>query len=530
MKAIIGYTGFVGSHIKDNIDLPCDFYNSKNIHEIIGKEYEIVYFAGLPATKWMINKEPEKDINNMLKIQQYLSKASIQKFVLISTIDVYDKNKQLQDEKVTKVTEESYGKHRFIMEEWVKINYDDYHIIRLPALFGVGLKKNIIYDLLNINIIDYNYYYDVKNILSTISPFTFFQWYDINDLITDINYTIKKNIQIINLFSETILTLDLIKECFPNYTNYIKNNASSPIIYNYKTNFYIKDKNTIFTKLNKYIQLHNKIKKAQNRLVVSNIAWNIEWEDLALDILKKYNINCIEMAISKYMDLNIIDFDKVFSIKDKFDKYNMQVYSLQAIFYGLDENDYNVFINPDKFINHFKSIINYANVLEATRIVFGSPRHRRVPDNMPIDFANKQFIKVMHELAEYASHYNVIICLEPNAIEYRCNYITNITDAIYIINQVCHPNFQLNFDTGNAIMENDINKVVISDISNYILHSQVSLPFLEEIKDINDDDIVHNDISLSLQKIETHISLEMKEINKYSDFVKNIQKFISIYG
>jgi hydroxypyruvate isomerase len=149
---------------------------------------------------------------------------------------------------------------------------------------------------------------------------------------------------------------------------------------------------------------------------------------------------------------------------------------------------------------------------------------------MPLDFANKHFINVMSILADYASHYNVIICLEPNAIEYRCNFITNINDAIYIINQVNNPNFQLNFDTGNAIMENDINKISINEIDNYISHTQISLPFLEEIKDIDEDDLMHINIAKSLKNIDTYVSLEMKEIKNNSNFVKNINKFVTIYG
>ena len=77
-KAIIGYSGFVGSYLKDNMPMPFDIYNSKNITDIQGKDYDIIFVAGLPATKWMINKEPEKDIINILQLDERIVK--IKKF------------------------------------------------------------------------------------------------------------------------------------------------------------------------------------------------------------------------------------------------------------------------------------------------------------------------------------------------------------------------------------------------------------------------------------------------------------------
>ena len=59
-RCLIGYTGFVGNNLAEQTEF--DFvYNSKNIHEIQGKTFDIVYCAGMPGTKWIANKNPEKD-------------------------------------------------------------------------------------------------------------------------------------------------------------------------------------------------------------------------------------------------------------------------------------------------------------------------------------------------------------------------------------------------------------------------------------------------------------------------------------
>ena len=41
----------------------------------------------------------------------------------------------------------AYGKNRLQLERWVRQDHPDALIVRLPALYGKGLKKNFLYDL-----------------------------------------------------------------------------------------------------------------------------------------------------------------------------------------------------------------------------------------------------------------------------------------------------------------------------------------------------------------------------------------------
>lgn len=524
-NAVIGYTGFIGSHIQDHLDAPFDRYNSKNIEEIHGKEYDIVYLAGLPATKWMINKDPEIDIRNMQNLQYHLLQANILRVILISTIDVYDSKKQLQDEKVTKVSEDSYGKHRYIMEEWIRINYSNqnkkFHIIRLPALFGVGLKKNIIYDLIH------------NNGISNINPYTFYQWYNVSDLMSDINYMIIHNIDTLNVFSEPIWTLELVKECFPEH-NILNNNCPSTTVYNYKTKYSpcmngysYNNKQIIFNAIKDYLKIQKSIMNS-DRLIVSNLAWSNLWEDNALDILQKYGISNVELAITKYIDWKDLNMIKLTEMKEKLMKYNMNIYSLQAIFFGIDSN---VFIDTSDFIKHFKYVLKIASYLGVKKIVFGSPKNRFKPSYMTIDEANFIFIKSICEILENTKKYNITICLEPNATDYGCNYITTIKEALYIIQEVNNVHFKLNLDIGNAKMMND---TFDESIIEYVGHIQVSEPHLNEIKNCIHDSYYTNLITIFpreiLEKYNLYVSLEMKMLNNYKEFLPNIKKFVSMYG
>jgi putative intracellular protease/amidase len=64
-KALIGYTGFVGSNLQTQIKFD-DFYNSKNIQDIKNKEYDVVYCAGAPAANWIANQKPTEDLQIFL--------------------------------------------------------------------------------------------------------------------------------------------------------------------------------------------------------------------------------------------------------------------------------------------------------------------------------------------------------------------------------------------------------------------------------------------------------------------------------
>ena len=145
MKGIIGYTGFVGSNLDNQIKFD-EKYNSKNIDEIRGKEFDIVYCAGVSAVKWFANQNPEKDIAGINSLIENLKTIKTRIFVLISTIDIYPEFENINEDTLPNISkQDAYGKNRYYLENWVKNNFENYLIVRLPALFGKGLKKNFIY-------------------------------------------------------------------------------------------------------------------------------------------------------------------------------------------------------------------------------------------------------------------------------------------------------------------------------------------------------------------------------------------------
>lgn len=149
MKSLVGYTGFVGSNIYEAGQFDA-IYNSKNIEEAFGTNPDLLIYAGLRAEKYLANNAPEKDMELILQAEKNITKINPKKLVLISTIDVFKVPKNVdENSEIDTVNLHAYGYNRYKLELWVREKYPDALIIRLPGLFGKNIKKNFIYDYIN---------------------------------------------------------------------------------------------------------------------------------------------------------------------------------------------------------------------------------------------------------------------------------------------------------------------------------------------------------------------------------------------
>ena len=204
MDALIGHTGFVGRNLASQREYT-DKFNSKNFRDMAGRTFDRLVCAGVSAVKWQANKNPDEDWSRIRELMDVLRETKAKRFILISTIDVYA-NPADADESFDNHTtpNHAYGTHRLQFEDFCRNHFETCHVIRLPALFGVGLKKNVVYDLLN------------DNCLEMINPKSSFQYYDLNDLSDDIEKTTEAQIDLVNLFTEPIQTQLILDTFFPN--------------------------------------------------------------------------------------------------------------------------------------------------------------------------------------------------------------------------------------------------------------------------------------------------------------------------
>ena len=147
---LVGSTGFVGGNIMRSHEFSASCH-SINVQSVYDSNPDLCVYAGIPASMFLANHNPEVDMNIMRSARENIRAINPKRLVLISSIAVYldsrgkDENSIMQTEGLP-----AYGANRLQLEQWIREDYPKVLIIRLPALYGLGLKKNFLYDLHNI--------------------------------------------------------------------------------------------------------------------------------------------------------------------------------------------------------------------------------------------------------------------------------------------------------------------------------------------------------------------------------------------
>lgn len=220
-NALIGFSGFIGSVLLKQTHFSA-LYRSNNIHEIENNIFNIVVCAGAPAQKWIANLKPAEDKLKIDLLIDYLRTIKCKKFILISTVDVF--KEPIDVDESTCIEEDGlhpYGQHRRMLEKFVARNFASHLIVRLPGIVGPGLRKNVIFDLLN------------NNNIEAIDSQGVFQFYPLVNLWYDIQTSLESQLSLVHLTTEPISVADVSLKGFGRlFTNKISN---KPAYYDVQT-------------------------------------------------------------------------------------------------------------------------------------------------------------------------------------------------------------------------------------------------------------------------------------------------------
>jgi hypothetical protein len=201
-SALIGHTGFVGG----NLDRQARFdarFNSTNIEEIRGTHWSLLAISGMPGAKWLANRNPEADRSALDRLTGCLAATTADHVVLISTVDVYPQPRGVDENApIDRAAQHPYGRHRLELEDFVAGRFRSVVIARLPGLFGEGLKKNAIYDLLHGN--------DIQKIHADAA----FQFYGLDRLWRDLELARSRRLDVVNFATEPVRMSEVAEEAF----------------------------------------------------------------------------------------------------------------------------------------------------------------------------------------------------------------------------------------------------------------------------------------------------------------------------
>jgi nucleoside-diphosphate-sugar epimerase len=198
-STLIGSTGFVGSTLAASRPFDAAFHRS-DITNIRGMSSELTICAGLPAAKYLANQEPERDWRNMASLAEELSHLQSDRFVLVSSVDVYQPAKDVDERDRPQLDgNEAYGRNRAWFELFVKATFSNHQIVRLPGLFAPGLRKNLVFDLLE----------GREDQWRGVNALSRFQFFDVATLWDVIDRLADSDVRLLNVACEPIRAQDV---------------------------------------------------------------------------------------------------------------------------------------------------------------------------------------------------------------------------------------------------------------------------------------------------------------------------------
>jgi nucleoside-diphosphate-sugar epimerase len=197
--ALVGHTGLVGSNLARQRSFD-ERYNRSNVAEIRGRHFSLLVNSGVSAVKWKANEEPEADRQAILALWRDLETVEADVFVQISTLDVMPRGTAYEDTPIEESRLEPYGRNRLELERLVASRFPQRLVVRLPHVFGPGLKKGFVYDLIHQNALELTDRRDV------------FQPYDLGWLWSDIERFLGSDL--VNVATEPVSAAEIAREVF----------------------------------------------------------------------------------------------------------------------------------------------------------------------------------------------------------------------------------------------------------------------------------------------------------------------------
>lgn len=232
MIFIVGGKGLAGSALvkyTEEKNFEYDIIQRENKQNFFGKSCDILIFANGNPLKYKANQDPIFDFHASVEsVIEYVHKIEFKLFILLSTIDVYDRKSNetttSEDIKINTDVLNTYGYNKLLAENYVKHYCKNYLIFRLGGLIGVGLKKNPAYDFIN---------HEKKVMISPNSQLNFINTRLVAESIFKI-IEMNKTKEIFNLASKNSLKIKDIKKIIGYDSEYTKD--SKDFLQNYHIN------------------------------------------------------------------------------------------------------------------------------------------------------------------------------------------------------------------------------------------------------------------------------------------------------
>jgi D-psicose/D-tagatose/L-ribulose 3-epimerase len=247
------------------------------------------------------------------------------------------------------------------------------------------------------------------------------------------------------------------------------------------------------------------------RIAVSNIAWTSAEEPEVAKELQKLGVKYVEIAPTKVWEDPVCATDEqIEQYRDFWAEYGIEVVAFQSMLFTRPNlKIFESAENRSETLQYLKKFIVLAGKMKAGAMVFGSPKNRQrgaTPSDEAWSIAKKFFA----ELGTAAQEHSVKFCIEPNAPQYACDFITTAAEGIELVSGVNNPGFGLHLDIACMMLAGDNVTSSIRDAATLLRHFHISSPMLDLVEDR--EDVPHKEAGSALREIgyEGFVSVEMR--------------------
>ena len=254
------------------------------------------------------------------------------------------------------------------------------------------------------------------------------------------------------------------------------------------------------------------------KLAISNIAWPFEEEPAILEILRERGADGVEVAPSKiWPNWEGAGVAAAARYRKALADQGFAIPALQAILFGKPELKIFEPASHPALVAHMTLVADIAQAFGARTLVFGSPKNRRRDDKSYQD-AWPMAVDIFGRLGEVCAQRGVVIGLEPNPIEYGCDFITNLADAERLAQEVRSPGVAVHIDEAALSMTGDV-AAQIETLALRPTHYHASEPMLVPL---GQGDFDHAAGIRALRKIAytDWVSIEMRQAERYPDAIR----------
>lgn len=272
------------------------------------------------------------------------------------------------------------------------------------------------------------------------------------------------------------------------------------------------------------------------RLSMSNLAWDSHEEEEVVGLLRQYGYKGIEIAPTKIWPTPVdVSEREAREYRLMWADRGLELAAMQSLLY--QQPDFQLFGDPGaraRLGQHVRGLMRLAAWLGVKALVFGSPGNRVVGASRSREEAWELAAAFFGEMAGYAEGLGVTLCLEPNPVQYGCDFVTNTEEGLELVRAVGRKGFRLHLDVGAMILNGESIRGNVEKAVSLLGHVHVSEPFLQPVGAATHEE-AHREAAEALRGFgyDGYVSIEMKRVlsegGRYAA-VDALKRVKDIYG